>query len=215
MALEVEIKSPLRGERDAGRVRKMLLEMGAVFSERVIHHDIYFRHPCRDIIERDEAIRLRMEERYMGDRKIGVRFFLTHKGPRVDARTKTRFEEEVAVDDFDSARRFMKEMGFEPAFEVVKEREFYRLGDVAFSIDHVPGLGWFVEAEKKVEARVDDGSVGGVTEYMEKAVSDLSNLLTSLGLERWERRSYLELLLEKKEKENRQRKRWEKKDEKK
>ncbi len=205
MVLEVEIKSPLGGEQDAGRVRKMLLDMGAVFSERVIHRDIYFRHPCRDIMERDEAIRLRMEERYMGDKKIGVRFFLTHKGPRLDNRTKTRFEEEVSVDDFYSAREFMEALGFEPAFEVVKEREFYRLGDVAFSIDHVPGLGWFVEAEKKVSDGGTGGAgstgSGGVDDVLRATVDDLAELMSSLGLEKWERRAYLELLLEKKEKD--------------
>ena len=52
--------------------------------------DRYFAHPSRDFARTDEALRLR---------RIGEFNFITYKGPKLDATTKTRREIEIGLAD--------------------------------------------------------------------------------------------------------------------
>jgi adenylate cyclase class 2 len=47
------------------------------------HEDTYFRHPCRDFAETDEALRIRIR-RFNGHFEA----FLTYKGPRLTGTQK-------------------------------------------------------------------------------------------------------------------------------
>jgi adenylate cyclase class 2 len=76
-------------------------------------------------------------------------------------------------------------VGFEKVIEVEKVRRVYELNEVEVSLDRVTGLGGFVELE------VQDLEP-------ERGRAMLFGLMKELGLERTERSSYLELLMQKK-----------------
>jgi adenylate cyclase class 2 len=128
--LEIEIKAYCDNREEV--IQKIII-LGGRFKERLIEHDIYFNHPCRDFATTDEALRIRVADR---------RNILTYKGPKIGEKTKTRFEEEV---DF--------KLGFTAVDEVVKKREIYYVDDIEICVDEVDALGNFVELEKRGEKK--------------------------------------------------------------
>ena len=176
--VEVEAKLRLASCGELEGVRRRLEELGARHEGEVVEEDTYFQHPCRDFAETDEALRLRI---------VGGRAELTYKGPkRIIGGSKARAEYTTAVADPGEAVRILEALGFRPAAVVRKQRSYYRLGDVAVSLDHVEGLGCFLEAEYR-------GSGGP-----EEASKAIEEVLEKLGVAARERvyKSYLELLLE-------------------
>ena len=167
--LEIEIKSYC-DDHDA--VIKKLNALGARHGGIRKERDLYLNHPSRDFRETGEALRLRQVD---DDNVI-----LTYKGPRLSTVAKTRREEEVAVADFESMLMICTLLGFTPSGTVVKEREIFILDDVDICIDRVEGIGNFVELEMKG------------TDH-ERIESELFHLANELGLNRFERKSYLEL----------------------
>jgi adenylate cyclase class 2 len=153
------------------------------FMRKEMHEDIYFQHPCRDFSKTDEALRIRIK-RFNGH----FESFLTYKGPKVDNESKTRKEIEVVISDIDAYIDLLRSLGFRDVLTVIKIREkYYAEKGVTISLDEVEGLGKFIEIEKLVR---DEKSI-------EKEVKKLKNILKSLGVKKFERKSYLELLLEK------------------
>lgn len=153
------------------------------FMRKEMHEDIYFQHPCRDFSKTDEALRIRIK-RFNGH----FESFLTYKGPKVDNESKTRKEIEVVISDIDAYIDLLRSLGFKDVLTVVKIREkYYAEKGVTIALDEVEGLGKFIEIEKLVR---DEKSI-------EKEVKKLKNILKSLGVQKFERKSYLELLLEK------------------
>lgn len=173
--IEVEVK----GYAD-GKVIERVRERFDLL-RRELHEDTYYQHPCRDFAETDEALRIRVK-RFNGHFEA----VLTYKGPKIDERSKTRREIEVTIDDPDRYEELLKALGFREVLTVrkVREKYFVRKG-VMVVLDDVEELGTFIEAETLVEEGQD----------VESAVKELVELLKSLGVERFERRSYLELLL--------------------
>lgn len=141
--------------------------------------DTYLAHPARDFATTDEALRLR---------RAGERVELTYKGPKIDATSKARREVTVAVHSYDEARALLDALGFRVVADVRKRRAVSDFGGLEASLDEVDGLGTFVE----LEAALEDGA------SFEVAREATREALAALGLDRTERRSYLELLLEKK-----------------
>jgi adenylate cyclase class 2 len=172
--LEIEVKSPCD---DLRRVEKFLVEKGARLTGRRKQIDIYMSHPTRDFGNTDEALRIRKEA------DAGS---LTYKGPKIDKDTKSREELKVNVPDTDTLRTIFRKLGFKESGTVEKLRTTYSIRGVIVCLDSVSGLGEFVEAEYEGED-LDSGK---------KAIFAL---MRELGLEGNERRSYLELLLEKKD----------------
>ena len=80
MQYEVEMKFPVA---DMAALEGRLVEMGAAVSAAETERDVYFAHPARDFARTDEALRIRRK---------AEKNFLTYKGPKVDATTKTRHE---------------------------------------------------------------------------------------------------------------------------
>ncbi len=177
---EVEVKAPID---DPEAVIAQLEELGAEPEGIVEEEDIYFAHPVRDFAATDEAVRVRRQQ---------DRVFLTYKGPKVDDRTKTRREIELPLagsEAWERAIAFLEAQGYRRVRPVRKERRKFSLSwdgyPVEASVDIVQALGAFVELETRAdEASVDD------------ARQALLRLAAVLGLRRSERRSYLELLLE-------------------
>lgn len=186
---EVEIKCPVA---DRAAVEQRLVGLAARFREPVLQVDRYFAHPCRDFARTDEALRLRRD---------GDDVAITWKGPRVDAATKTRREIELpltasaassaagAADrEIDRWTELLESLGFRPVATVSKHRRSVRVTwhgtEVDVALDHVAGLGDFVELE--LQAREGELPV---------AQACLETLAAELGCQMRERRSYLELLL--------------------
>lgn len=167
---EVEIKARCG---DPEEVRGRLEALEAELVEERFDEDIYYSHPCRDFGQTDEAFRVR---------KIGASTWLTYKGPKLRGTSKTRVEEEVAVGDAATAKRLVEALGFSRVLDIRKNRILYRLNDIEICIDSVEDLGDFVELE------IRSGEIDAAEEK-------LFALAATLGLDEFERRSYLELLL--------------------
>jgi adenylate cyclase class 2 len=180
--LEIEMKFPVS---DFGPIESHLAELGAAADARRTDVDHYFNAPDRDFARTDEALRLR---------RIGPANYVTYKGPKRDAQTKTRTEIEVALaqgdpiaDDFG---RILVHLHFRPVAVVRKERRVFHLERNGFALevclDEVADLGRFVELE-----------ILAPESALEHARAVLMQLASVLGLGASERRSYLELLLAK------------------
>jgi adenylate cyclase class 2 len=176
MSMEVEAKAYCD---DLSKIEKMILELGGEFQEEVEQVDIYFNHPLRDFAQTDEALRIRRAE----DKAT-----FTYKGPKIDSQTKTREELKVQLSDGDAMREVLSKLGFLEVGTVKKVRKKYKLNEFKVCLDDVKGLGSFVELEVEV-SKDDQDEVSRLRDIILKTMKEW-------GLEKVERRSYLELLLE-------------------
>lgn len=91
-------------------------------------------------------------------------------------------------EDVDKYFELLDRLGFKEVLKVVKTREkYYVEKGVTITLDEVEGLGKFIEIETLVKEK----------DEIPEAVEKLEKILRELGVEKFERRSYLELLLEK------------------
>ena len=164
--MEVEIKARVE---DLKAVEEKLRSMGAKFLREVKEEDEYFNHPCRDFAHTDEALRIRND---------GT---LTYKGPKVDRDTKSREEVNVKIGSMGDARNLLISLGFRPVAKVVKRRMYYKIDALTISLDHVSGLGDFVEVE----------CMGEYEPCKERVMA----MAKELELKEFIRESYLEMLL--------------------
>jgi adenylate cyclase, class 2 len=182
--MHFEVEQKYRVENIVG-FKHRLTEMGARAQPVIVQVDRYFNHPSRDFYQTDEALRLR---------RVGDDNFITYKGPKLDAVTKTRREIELplcagssAIDEY---AELLSTLGFGFVAEVSKRRLRWQLDwhgqAVEIALDDVAGVGLFVE----LELPADEHSI-------EEAKTAIASLADELGLKHSERRSYLELLLEK------------------
>jgi len=181
---EVEVKARVESREELAR---KIERIGGKFVREVVQEDLYFTHPCRDLKERDEALRLR---------RGGKNYTLTFKGRRVGKGAKMREELEVRVGDFDETATLLERLGFEKAFIIKKRRKEFVLDGVTIALDSVEGLGEFVEIE--VMTTAGEGRRGGL-QRMESFKNRLFSMADRLGIprERLTTESYLELLASK------------------
>lgn len=190
--------------------------LGFKLRDSEINHDIYFRHPCRDLRATDEAFRLR---------KINAEYCVTYKGPRRPGPVKSRPEIElmVAADQADNWLQVLQQLGFVPLPAVVKRRHNYCLPETSKSQwhaalhvtwDEVQSLGNFAELELLVEVpataagpttfsgeplsteRPADQATPQGTAELDSASQFILQMADQLGLVVPQPRSYLSLLLE-------------------
>ncbi|CAD5243884.1 class IV adenylate cyclase [Thermococcus camini] len=174
--IEIEIKG-YADDKIFSRVRENF-EM----IRKEYHEDTYFQHPCRDFAETDEALRIRVR-RFNGHFEA----FLTYKGPKIDSNSKTRREIEVPLSDPDKHAEILARLGFREVMTVEKVREKYYVDKgVVIALDEIDRLGKFIEIEALAESE----------DAVEETVKRLKEILENLGVKHFERRSYLELLLE-------------------
>jgi adenylate cyclase class 2 len=166
--LEVEVKAPCPQS-----VRKKLMSLGARKLKAESQTDTYFNSPWRDFRNTDEALRVR---------RVGKKYFLTYKGPKIGSEIKMREEIELPV----GAKIFdvLGKLGFVEAAAVRKKRKIFSFENLLICLDCVEGLGNFIEIESKDAADK----------------SRIFFLLKKLGIDKdaCTRRSYLELLAERK-----------------
>lgn len=152
------------------------------------HSDTYYRHPCRDFEQTQEALRIR--------RTDGVAS-ITYKGqklPQADATMKARKELEWALgeNDVDGSQmdQLLLSLGFAHVTTVSKHRRSYswtegKNSDFCVTLDSVENVGLYAEIELLVS---DESEIANASER-------ISNLADLLGLDQPERSSYLEMLL--------------------
>lgn len=182
MSYEVELKFPLV---DKDRLLTALKDLKAKADAELIQCDRYFAHPARDFAQTNEAFRIRQS---------GDNTKLTYKGPLLDAATKTRRELELSLADGQKTALDMAEMltllGFKEVRAVRKRRTPYHLSwqgrDMEVTLDHVEGLGWYLEIETLAE---DSDRTA--------AQDAILSLAKHWDLENSERRSYLTMILDK------------------
>lgn len=181
MPLEIEQKFRVASHAP---LEAILADRGVALSAPITQVDCYYAHPQRDFAATDEAFRIRA---------VGAENYLTYKGPKLDATTKSRVEHEVRLADGPDALaaigEILRNLSFTPTSIVRKQRRtgiLEREGlSIEIALDDVRKVGPFVELEIAVsdEAQAD------------AAKAALANLAAELGLTDSERRSYLELVL--------------------
>lgn len=181
--VEVELKVEVK---DSQRVERLLESLGARFEGQEQQLDIYYSAPHRDFKITDEALRLRRSFHSSRTEEC----YLTYKGPKLDALSKSREELNVMIEGWEEAQSLLQSLGFIEVGRVSKLRRGYRLTDFVLSLDQVEGLGNFLEVETRAEGSYD--------QILEQAFE----LLKKLGLDQHEviRESYLELLCRSREK---------------
>ena len=139
---ELERKS----RADHTRLRDRLAELDVGRASVRSQVDTYFDHPCRSFATTDEALRLR-EERSLENNEAVPSCQVTYKGPRVTSETKTRFEGETEVEDYEELRTILERLGFSVVGTVEKQRATYEATGIQICLDTVENLGEFVEIE--------------------------------------------------------------------
>ena len=179
LMIEVEVKAKIRSFDE---MRKKLDEINAIKVKTEHQEDRYFNSPVRDFAQTDEALRIRetkSEEKH--------NLFITYKGPKIDAKSKTREEVEMGIEDADKASKIFENLGFKEVRTVVKDREYYKYENYEISLDNVHGLDPYMEIEISLEDNSD----------YSKAQESIFELFEKLGItDGFERTSYLELLEE-------------------
>ncbi len=180
--LEVEVKYAVA---DFAPLEQALARAGVAFAAPRHEADHYFNAPDRDFARTDEALRVRT---------VGPKNYVTYKGPKRDQATKTRLELEVTLPDGAPAaadfRRLLTHLGYRPVAVVEKARRVAHFERSGFTLqaclDDVTGVGRYAELEVVAEE-----------ERYEAAKAAVLAAAAELGLTQVERRSYLQLLLEK------------------
>ena len=187
--LEVEVKYRLS---DAASVIDQLPRLGAIPSPSEEHADTYFRHPCRDFVTTNEALRVR---------RIDGQAHVTYKGPKLKlaaAALKARKEIEWSLGPNDlqgeQMTDLLQHLGFSTVATVCKTRlPFQFNGDhkefpaMCVVVDQVQQLGDFAE----IECVLDEES----SEAADVAGQRIEALATKLRLTEAVRPSYLSMLL--------------------
>lgn len=181
-AYEVEQKYVIQ-VADLPEIERRLNELQPERRPEIEQIDTYFAHPQRDFGQTDEALRLR---------QVGEANFVTYKGPKIDATTKTRREIELPLSPGAAGasefQDLLQALSFQPVRQVRKTRRpvlvVWESARVEVALDNVAGLGPFVE----LEISADQGE-------LDAARARLASLAEYMGLQQVERTSYLELLL--------------------
>jgi len=183
MPIEVEQKYPLANPNE---ILTRIAALGAVAQLPVTQVDTYYAHPERDFATTDEALRIR---------RVGEANFITYKGPKLDATTKTRREIELplAPGELSASQwdELLEAISFRRVAEVTKLRQSFHLQrdgqTIEIAVDQVQEVGDFIELEIVVAAKSEIAA----------AQWRITALASELQLAVAERRGYLEMLLAK------------------
>ena len=178
MSYEVELKYAVA---DKANLLEELGQFGLHFGDAVEEHDTFYQHPVKDYAATDECLRIR--------HRAG-KYKLTYKGQKVDCETKTRREIELPLTDDDKTAEqwdaLLQAIGFRAVAELRKTRRtaglFYQGQKYVLTLDHLDGLGDFIELETIAEQ-----------DQLDDARKRIQSLAATLGLSDSIRESYLEL----------------------
>jgi adenylate cyclase class 2 len=161
---EQEVKFEVVSVED---VQRFLERHGFTKLDECVEVDYYYNHPCRSFQTTDEALRLRL-------RKCtnSVTVALTYKGPRIrgDGHVKKREEIELYFDyqELSKIALLLDRLGFKLVSSFTKTRTLYQNDGLKASIDHLHGVGYYLELEL-----VDELSKQLMTNLVSKLVHEL------------------------------------------
>jgi adenylate cyclase class 2 len=163
-------------------VQRFLERHGFIKLDECMEADYYYDHPCKSFQTTDEALRLRLRRC-----TNSATAALTYKGPRMrgEKHVKKREEIELYFDDRELAKisLLLDRLGFKLISSFTKTRTLYQSRGLRASIDHLHGVGYFLELEL-------------VDELSKQLMTDLvSKLIHELKLKPVEK-TYLEICLE-------------------
>lgn len=147
MALEIEAKMRLM---DPQALRQRLADVGGVFNTSCVEVNSFFDTADQSLLERDCALRLRVERTDRGPQKV----ILTYKGPRTTGILKSRDECELQVSSAQEAEHLLISLGYQRQALFEKIRERWLLGGCRVELDTLPFLGHYLEIEGPDEASV-------------------------------------------------------------
>lgn len=197
MAYEVEQKFLMGSQQEflsfSDQMKELLPnQYRGIVRPIITEQDRYYNHPLRDFKQTDEAFRVRCRE---------GKGFVTYKGPKLDAQTKTRREIELPIfthggeetvqskADLDKWDELLQALGFTPVGTVFKIRQkinFWWEGfPVEMSLDQVPPFGYFVELEL----------IAPTEKELDATRQTLLQIADALKLDVIVRKSYLDLVL--------------------
>lgn len=175
--IEVEVKAKINSFKE---IEERLAQIGAVKSKDEFQEDIYFNSPVVDFAKTDEALRIRTTKQ-----NNETNIFITYKGPKIDAKSKTRKEIEMRIASSSECSDIFEAIGFKKVRTVRKNRQYFTYKNFEISLDDIEGLDPYME----IEIALEDGS-----DYSE-AQDSIFKLFETLGItDGFERTSYLELL---------------------
>jgi len=154
MVLEKEIKVKIRKEKN---IIKKIKELNGKYKGLIHQKDIYFDTNELSLKKEDKTLKIRIENN---------KKYLIYKGKRKGKILKTREEIEVEIPNLSKIIKILKNLGFNPVFSISKTRKIFSLNkNVTINIDHVNGLGKYLEIEIK-----------------EGKFKDVLNIMKKLGL---------------------------------
>ena len=175
--IEVEVKAKIDSFED---MEKKLNNLGALKTKKEFQEDIYFNSPVVDFAKTDEALRIRTTKEENNEN-----IFITYKGPKIDAKSKTRKEIEMGIENSEKCSEIFEAIGFKKVRAVKKDRQYFTYKNFEISLDDIEDLDPYME----IEIALEDGS-----DY-NAAQNSIFELFAKLGItDGFERTSYLELL---------------------
>ena len=139
MCVETEAKLKVDSLPD---VERKLRHLGAEFLAAQSQCDDHFDDANATLMKTDRCLRLRHQA--IGDSK---KFFLTYKGAKEKSDFKKRREIEIEINSAELTQKLLSALGYEKMLIVEKERRLWRFGHCDVALDHLPGLGDFLEIE--------------------------------------------------------------------
>ena len=182
MSIEVEIKLKIRNKT---LVMDSLKTIGFLKDRYVVEKDIYYTSEHHDFAALGEALRIRKVKDLESQRETSV---ITYKGAKLDLVSMTRQELETEVEDGDTVRKILEQIGFCPVSPVEKQRLYFRKDNMTACLDDVKNLGNYLELEILTD-----------TEKRTEALKQIEDVLESLGysMKDTTRTSYLSMLIKK------------------
>jgi len=184
--MEVEMKFKVPSETPeniqlVNGVLEKLKVLNYVKTSGVVEVDSYFNAPDRNFAVTDEALRLRHSE----DKLV-----VTYKGPKLGGAGKIRTELEIPLikeHTFDYVQ-LLQNLGYTKVQDIKKKRGIWSspINNILVMCDYIEELGYFFELELTVP---EEGT--------ETALRSIKVMAEQLGLHNEERKSYLQLVLEK------------------
>lgn len=144
---EIEMKFRLEAEQFR-EVRDLLRNRGT-FIKNEMNADYYFQHPVPGYFERKSD---GIEDKYLRIRTSRKGAVLCYKQwffPNGPCEKGYCDEYEVQITDEKKFLKIFDLMGFEASLVIKKHRETYVEGNYEIALDHVEGLGYFMEVEAK------------------------------------------------------------------
>jgi adenylate cyclase class 2 len=191
--LPIEFEMKILANKSPEWVYARLKEQNCTHIKDLREVDYYMDTPERSLASEDQALRARISKDITNP-EIPERLEITFKGPKIDKISKTREELgfNVKGNDVSGVLKVFQRLGFSEVFEIHKNRSLWHHPKNSFiAVDNVDELA----PDCYVEAEVISENLTDKEQLIEELTGILTELLGGDGELRSERRSYLELVL--------------------